>query len=327
VSVLVPCFNGARYLDESLTSVLAQADCSFEVIVSDDASTDDSLAIARGYAARDARFRVLAAQHNRGMTANWNAALAAARGNYVCKLDCDDAFRPGTLACLRAAFVASPGLTAAFCRTLRCDDQLEPLGSYLGDQALIRAGLDPLRVHTHPAGFWYERCFDDIQIWHSNAFMLPRQTLVNRLGGWDARFSCVSDTDLILRVLELGGDVAHVPHVGVWYRTTVGGVSDSGRRLGWVSIEGWLACALSLERTAAVVRLSRHLRLQHQRIRANLADSVAREQSESEGYPPRVRDSIVALRRELSAPKAVSQGMYRLRVNASRLFRTVKALR
>lgn len=327
VSVLVPCFNGARYLDESLSSVLAQNDCSFEVIVSDDASTDDSLAIAHGYAERDARVRVLAAPQNQGMTANWNAALAAARGNFVCKLDCDDAFRPGTLATLRTAFDVTPSLMAAFCRTLQCSEALEPLGSYLGDQAFLRAGRDPLAAHRLPAQTWYEDCFNDIQIWHSNAFMLPRQVLVNTLGGWDSRFSCVSDTDLILRILELKGDVAHLPHVGVWYRTTAGGVSAVGRRLGWVSIEGWLAYALSLQRSAVCRRLSRHLRLQQQRIRENLADSFARERLESCAYPARVRDNIVALRGQLSKPKAIPLGMYRLRGKASRLFRTIKGFR
>src|SRR5437868_2369150 len=97
VSVLVPAFNDAAFLAEALDSVLAQDVYSLEVIVSDDASTDGTLDVARAYAARDGRVRVLVNAENLGMTRNWNRALAEARGEFVLKLDADDAIKPGTL--------------------------------------------------------------------------------------------------------------------------------------------------------------------------------------------------------------------------------------
>lgn len=253
-----------------MSSVLSQDEGNLQLLLVDDASSDESVATAHRIAREDSRVRVLCAERNRGMTANWNAGLAAARGEFVCKLDCDDEFRPGTLAALLGAFDKNPDLVAAFCRTTQCDAELHPIGSYLGDQAFLRRGFDPLVDQTRPAADWYEWCFDDIQIWHSNAFMLRRSTLVDRLGGWDRRFGCASDTDLILRILELGGDVAHLGHEGVRYRATPDSVSATGRMQGWVSVEGQLACALSLQRTASRRALSRHLRIQRRRYRAGL---------------------------------------------------------
>jgi GT2 family glycosyltransferase len=314
VTVIVPCFNGAAWVATAVRSVLAQDFGDFELLLADDASVDDSIAVAREAAGGDSRLRILVAEHNRGMTANWNAALAEAHGEFVCKLDCDDAWRPGTLRALLAAFEARPGLTAAFCRTLQCDAELEPSGAYRGDLAFLRRGLDPAKDAVRAAEEWYEWCFDDIQLWHSNAFMIRRELLADRLGGWDERFGCASDTDLILRVLELGGEVAHVAHVGVWYRSTPGSVSDTGRRQGWVMVEGLLACALSLQRSAARRRLSRHLRLQMRRYRASL-----HEQLRDGGYasPARLAAGHASLVQDLDRMQATERVRWWLRCRLS----------
>lgn len=270
VSVIVPCYNGASWLATAVQSVLSQEYSCFELLLTDDASTDDSLEIANGAAVRDSRVTILSSEQNQGMTRNWNVGLSAAKGDFVCKLDCDDAWEPGTLGALVGAFERRPDLTAAFCRTTQCDAHLNPTGFYLGDQAFFCRGLDPNQDLIRPAAEWYEWCFDDIQLWHSNAFMIRRSTLSDTLGGWDQRFGCASDTDLILRILELGGEVAHLGHIGVRYRSTSGSVSATGRQQGWVSVEGHLACALSLQRTAERRKLSGHLELQRSRYLAAL---------------------------------------------------------
>lgn len=274
VSVIVPCYNGASWLATAVKSVLSQDLSEVELLLTDDASTDDSLCVANQAAALDSRVVVLASDRNRGMTTNWNIGLAAARGDFVCKLDCDDAFEPGTLGALHKAYEQRPELTAVFCRTTQCGADLESISPYLGDDAFVSREVDPNQDLIRQADEWYEWCFDDIQLWHSNAFMIRRSTLGDNLGGWDERFGCASDTDLILRVLELGGEVAHLGHIGVRYRATSGSVSATGRRQGWVSVEGQLACAHSLQRTAGRRRLSRHLDLQRSRYLAALRECM-----------------------------------------------------
>ena len=83
ISVLVPTYNYARFLPEAIGSVLAQDFADFELIISDDASTDGSAAIIRPYAERDPRIRFHRQEPNLGMVANWNWCLRQARGEYV----------------------------------------------------------------------------------------------------------------------------------------------------------------------------------------------------------------------------------------------------
>ena len=251
VSVIVPVFNDEAFLPVSLASLQAQSLADFEVIVSDDASTDGSVAVAEAYAQRDTRFRVNRNPANLGMTRNWNAGLAAARGRYVVKLDSDDAFRPDMLRQLVEAMESDAAPVVAYCRTLDCDAALEPFSSYLGEHALIRARIPPLQAHALKGHAWYRLCFDDIQLWHSNAQMHRRDTLV-QMGGWDESWGCASDTDLILRVLERNQTVCHVPYAGVLYRHRPGSVSAQYRKQAWLAWESALVHLGSLSRYHAM---------------------------------------------------------------------------
>jgi len=83
VSVLIPTFEYGRFLPEAIDSVLAQDLGDFELIISDDASRDDSGEVIRRYAARDSRIRYKLHERNIGMVDNWNWCLKEARGEYV----------------------------------------------------------------------------------------------------------------------------------------------------------------------------------------------------------------------------------------------------
>ena len=85
ISVILPCYNAAHYLEECLDSLLAQTMGDFEVLLVDDGSKDDTLSVAQKYAARDARIQVLH-QDNAGVSAARNRPLgqeifAQPRGN------------------------------------------------------------------------------------------------------------------------------------------------------------------------------------------------------------------------------------------------------
>lgn len=90
VSVCIDSFNYGRFLPEAIQSVLDQTFQDYELIIADDCSTDDSVAIARKYAERDRRVRVEIASANRGMVKNRNACLALANGEFVKWLHADD---------------------------------------------------------------------------------------------------------------------------------------------------------------------------------------------------------------------------------------------
>ena len=95
-SVVVPLYNTERYIAEALDSIEAQTFGNFEVIVINDASTDNGPAIVQRYIARDNRFRMIT-QENRGLAGARNSGIRAARGRYVALLDADDIWLPEKL--------------------------------------------------------------------------------------------------------------------------------------------------------------------------------------------------------------------------------------
>ena len=93
VSVIIPCYNSERFLEECLDSVLGQTLQEIEVICVDDGSTDGTLDILYKYAEKDGRIRILT-QHNQYAGVARNNGMAAAAGKYLSFLDSDDFFEP-----------------------------------------------------------------------------------------------------------------------------------------------------------------------------------------------------------------------------------------
>lgn len=93
VTIIIPVFNTAAYLDECLKSVLGQTVQEIEIICIDDGSTDNSGIIIEEYAKRDNRIVVLKNDENKGPSYTRNRGLKIARGEYICFLDSDDMLR------------------------------------------------------------------------------------------------------------------------------------------------------------------------------------------------------------------------------------------
>ena len=261
VSVLVPAYNAERYVEAALDSVRMQSFRDWEVVAVDDASTDGTAALLR--TTNDPRIRIEQNARNLGMTANWNRCLALARGEIVMKLDADDALKPRALEMIVGAF--DGGVAAAGIRSLQCDESLEPFDGIQGDDAMQQNGIDPYRDTVHSGDRWYEFAALGIQLWSSSAFAV-RRDLLKTIGGWDDRFGCASDTELMWRVLEEGKPVAHCGAVGAFYRVRPGSISDEYRSRGWLTWEGVAANLLSMSRVRAKRSLRRGLRMHYVRL-------------------------------------------------------------
>jgi glycosyltransferase involved in cell wall biosynthesis len=92
VSVCIPSYNGARFIGETIKSVLGSVYQNVEIIINDDASTDSNLSVIESF--HDGRIRVYRNEQNLGPVRNWNRALAKATGEYVSLLNHDDLYGP-----------------------------------------------------------------------------------------------------------------------------------------------------------------------------------------------------------------------------------------
>ncbi|MFL5763695.1 MAG: glycosyltransferase family 2 protein [Bacteroidia bacterium] len=88
VTVLMPVYNGARYLTDAVGSVLGQDFTDFELLIIDDGSVDSSVKVIESYA--DPRIRLLKNGKNRGLVMTLNRGLEEAKGEYIARMDCDD---------------------------------------------------------------------------------------------------------------------------------------------------------------------------------------------------------------------------------------------
>ena len=97
VTVGLPVFNGENYLNEALESLMSQDFEDFELVISDNASTDSTRLILKEWAAKDARVKVCLNDRNVGGAANFNRVLALAKGEYFRWASHDDLVAPEML--------------------------------------------------------------------------------------------------------------------------------------------------------------------------------------------------------------------------------------
>ncbi|SVC41049.1 uncharacterized protein METZ01_LOCUS293903, partial [marine metagenome] len=95
ITVLMPVYNGAKYLNEAIDSILNQTFQNFEFIIIDDGSTDDSVKIIKSY--DDNRIRLVENRNNLGQSETLNKGLSLTRGKYIARMDQDDISMPERL--------------------------------------------------------------------------------------------------------------------------------------------------------------------------------------------------------------------------------------
>lgn len=125
VSILVPSYNGTAFLREALDSILAQTYPDVEIILLDDASTDDTPAIAAEYGSRISYVRQ---PNNLGIYDNVNVGIARARGSLIATYHADDIYLPTIVEAQVAYFQAHPEVGAVFCSDIFVDAHGEEYG-------------------------------------------------------------------------------------------------------------------------------------------------------------------------------------------------------
>lgn len=127
ISVVIPAYKAADYIEQTVRSALAQTWDHIEVLVIDDGSPDDTAAVVEGI--DDPRVRLIR-QPNRGVAEARNRGIRESTGDFVALLDADDLWLPNKLARHMAHFAANPKLGTSFSRSLFIDGDGQPMGLY-----------------------------------------------------------------------------------------------------------------------------------------------------------------------------------------------------
>jgi glycosyltransferase involved in cell wall biosynthesis len=200
VSVVVPTYNRADRLAPTIESVLAQTVSDLELLVVDDASTDDTEAVVTGY--DDDRVQYLRHDENRGGSAARNTGIDAARGTYVALLDSDDLWDPRKLerqvACLESR---SDDWVAAYCGYER-----QRSGSDGRLRVLVDAVLPSVEREGMEGGA--ELVTESLLLrgfsTGGSSTLVVRRDVVQRMGGFDESFQRQQDWEFRNRLLREG---------------------------------------------------------------------------------------------------------------------------
>lgn len=210
VTVLIPTYERADFLDASIGSLLGQDYERLEVLVLDDGSTDRTPEILERYAAEHPdRFR-WTRHENIGQARTLNTGFELARGELVGYLSSDDELLPGAISKLAAAFVAAPETVVAY----PAWEYIDAGGSRIDSVMPVEFTL------AHAIGY------SDPVI---GPGALVRRTAVERAGGWDPDLRYSPDFEFWLRIASLGS-FRRVPEILARYRWHEGmtGRSDDG---------------------------------------------------------------------------------------------------
>ena len=198
VSVVIPCFNYGRFLDGAVASVVGQRGVDVEVIIVDDASTDDSAEVADALAAREPAVQVLRNATNQGHVRTFNNGYARATGEFIVRLDADDLLTPGSLARAVALFDAFPEVGLVYGHP-RHFEEPEPPAAQTGR---------PSWTVWHGRDWLAERCRTAV-----NCITTPeaivRASVMRDIGPLSTRLRFAQDMEMWLRVSAVA-DVGRV---------------------------------------------------------------------------------------------------------------------
>jgi len=206
VSILIPSYNAEEWIADTLRSAVAQTWEPKEIIVVDDGSTDQTLAIARSFESPQLR---VVTQKNQGAAASRNAAFALSKGDYIQYLDADDLMAPDKIA-----------------------KQIEALGDSPSPRTLLSGSWGRFMYRHYRATFAPSALWCDlspiewlIRKMQLNLYMQTSSWLVSRelaeaAGPWDIRLLGDDDGEYFCRVLLACDRVQFVPEAKIYYRNS-----------------------------------------------------------------------------------------------------------
>ncbi len=196
VSICLTTYNRAPVLPLTLDSLLAQSYGDFELIISDDCSTDGTEEICRYYQARDRRVRYFRNSKNLKMPGNLNAAIERANGSYISNVHDGDIYREDLIAKWKEALDSVPDALFVF----NAYDAVDPDGSH----KLYEEPFETRVPGVHIANIYFRGL--TCCVWGT---VMARSAAYTEFGLFDPAFGFISDVDMWLRLAK-GREVAYV---------------------------------------------------------------------------------------------------------------------
>lgn len=204
ISIVVPCYNSNEiYLKEMVDSVLAQSYPKWELLLMDASSEMDTVKKTTDQVA-DSRVKYYELSENKGIVGNTNAGIRQAKGDFIAFLDHDDLLEPDTLYCYVKQINIDPATKLLYCD----EDLFSEKGTYT--QPVFKTELNVDLLYSH-------NC-----VTH---FLMIEAAYLQQIGLSKEEVSGAQDYDLVLRALEEGGTIAHVPRVLYHWREHEGSTS------------------------------------------------------------------------------------------------------
>jgi glycosyltransferase involved in cell wall biosynthesis len=205
VSIITSSFNNSRDIPKMMESVLNQTHTNWELLISDDGSSDNSREIIDRYT--DPRIKKFHSPQNRGIVKQMSVLLERAQGDFITPLDADDMFAPDKLELQVAAFTKNPNLSVCLCIVAIVDENdqvLQVANHYPLDHQGIINFIDTR--HAFPCG-------------NMNSMMFKKES-INKHKGYHQYWHGTGghDLDWILRILTDGKEVVAVPKVLYYWR-------------------------------------------------------------------------------------------------------------
>lgn len=182
LTVVMPVYNGERYLNQAIESVLSQTYTHFEFLIIDDGSSDESGSIIEAFAGKDKRVRLISLKHNGGISAAMNRAIKSAKGDFIVRADADDICQPDRFAKQLNYLLRHP--------------KIGVLGSFF---CLFQTNSADCRVVEQQTS-WIKDGRPPVN--HPTCFI--RTKLFARYGYYDSRFDNAEDTELWFRFYKQG---------------------------------------------------------------------------------------------------------------------------
>jgi glycosyltransferase involved in cell wall biosynthesis len=208
VSVCVSNYNYGRFLGDLIESVQQQTFTDWELVITDDLSSDGSEEIVRAYVKQDARIRFIRNECRLGMNGNLQRAASSGRGKYLKILCADDWLAPSALAVLVGIMEQHPESSLLTSGAIYADQEGRPLfiQHVLGTPLSVFTGekmLDLIARGTHYPG--------------GNSDFFVRKSCFDKVGGYDTSLLYAGDFGLALRLCRVGG-VLHTDEPAVYWR-------------------------------------------------------------------------------------------------------------